>query len=171
MATVYQFMGETNSVPYDAFGYVCLKKYIDIADLILHPEKLALASAPNVPLTSFAGFVGASSDVLQLFHVPAGFVAVSAGTYYQTADSAPTASIALGDGSATAGYQTAAALNGASWQGTIGTTDAYGPAIMCGHGYAVADTIDALFATATAISAKIHFYVIGVKGFDITSVV
>jgi hypothetical protein len=169
MAVTYQFIGETNSVPYDAFGHVCLKKYIDMADLILHPEKLALASAPNVPLTSFAGFLGASSDILQLFHVPAGFHGLCGGSYIQAADTNTSATIALGDGDNTAGYTTAAALDGVSFQGTIGTTDAYGPAVQFGKGYKVADTIDILFGVATPIDAKVHFYIMGRKAFDITS--
>ena len=170
MATTYQFLGETNAVPYEAPGYVVLKKYIDFADLILHPEKLALASAPNVPLSSFAGFVGASSDILQVFHVPAGFVALGGGTYYQSADTATTCTIAMGDGDNTAGYQAAAALDGASLQNTI-KTDAYGTDNVVMKGYSAADTIDLLFATATAINAKIHVFLIGMKCFDITSVV
>jgi hypothetical protein len=122
-----------------------------------------------VPLTSFAGFLGASSDILQLFHVPAGFHALCGGTYFQTGDTNSSATIALGDGDNTAGFMTAEAINGASFQGTIGTTDAYGPAVQFGKGYKVADTIDALFGVATPIDAKIHVYIMGMKSFDITS--
>jgi hypothetical protein len=34
----------------------------------------------------------------------------------------------------------------------------YGTNTVCAKGYAVADTIDALFSAATAISAKVHFF-------------
>lgn len=171
MATTYQFLGESNAVTYDAFGYTVLKKYIDVADLVSNPQKLALASAPNAPLTTFAGFAGASSDILQVFHVPAGFVGITGGSYIQAADGTQTtASIALGDGGNTAGWQAAAALDGASWQGTV-NDDAYGGDNMTGYGYAVADTIDILFGTQITVDAKFHVYLIGFKAFDITSVV
>ena len=170
MATTYQFLGETNAVAYEAPGYVVLKKYIDVADLIANPQKLALASAPNTPLSAFTGFAGASGDILQVFHVPAGFVGISGGSYIQAADTATTATFTIGDGDNTAGWQLATALDGASWQGTV-NDDAYGGDDMTGYGYIVDDTIDLLFATATAIDAKFHVYLIGVKAFDITSVV
>ena len=171
MATTYQFLGETNAVTYDAFGYTVLKKYIDVAVLVANPQLLALASAPTVPLSSFSGFAGASSDILQVFHVPAGFVAVGGGSYIQAADGTQTtASIALGDGDNTAGYQAAAALDGASLQYTI-KTDAYGTDNVVMKGYVADDTIDILFGTQITVDAKFHVFIMGMKCFDITSVV
>ena len=166
----YQFLGETNAITYDAFGYTVMKKYVDVADLILHPEKLALASAPNTPLSSFTGFSGAAGAVLNLFHIPAGTIVTKMGMYIQAADSATTTTIALGDGSETAGWMAAEALDGAGHSMTI-VTDAYGANNVCGVAYSADDTLDALFAVATAISAKLHFWAQVFKGFDITSVV
>lgn len=165
----YQFLGEAAAVPYDAPGYVVLKKYIDFADLVANPQKLALASTPNTPLSAFAGFVAA--DVLNVFHVPAGFVVKAAGMYIQAADTLqPTGTIAIGDGSETAGFMAAEALDGAGATQTI-LTDAYGSSNIESRVYSAADTIDLLGAVQTIVDAKIHIYVMGFKAFDITSVV
>jgi hypothetical protein len=164
MAT-YQFLGETNAVPYGAPGYVVLKRFIDLGDLVLNPQKLALASAANTPLSSFAGIVAA--DVLQIFHVPAGFVVKAAGMYIETADTLqPTGTLTIGDGSSTAGFMAAEALDGAGATQTI-LTDAYGSSNMESRVYSAADTIDMLGATQTLVDAKFHVYVMGFKGFDL----
>ena len=161
----YQFLGETNCVTYDAFGYVVMKKFIDVADLILNPQKLALAASPNTPLTTFPGFV--SGSILNVFHVPARFVGLSGGSYIEEADSTQTsAAFTIGDGSETAGWQAVVALDGASWQGTL-NDDAYGPDYMVGHAYIVADTIDLLHSVQTIVDAKFHVYVMGFKAFDL----
>jgi len=161
----YQFLGESNAVTYDAFGYVVLKKFIDVADLVLNPQKLALASAPNTPLSSFPGFV--SGAILNVFHVPAGFVALSGGVYIEEADSTQTsATIELGDGDATAGWMAANALDGAEWLGTV-AADAYGSTSYDNYAYIVDDTIDLVHAVQTTIDAKYHVYLIGMKGFDL----
>lgn len=168
MAT-YQFLGETNAVPYDAPGYVVLKKYIDFADLVSNPQKLALASAPLVPLSSFAGFEAA--DVLQVFHVPAGFVAFNAGYYPQTIDTVQAgAKIHGGDGDSAAGFFAANLLTSGTGIQTI-LTDAYGSSNMESRVYLVADTIDIIGSVATIVDAKVHVYAVGFKCFDITSVV
>jgi hypothetical protein len=166
MAVTYQFLGETNAIAYESSGYVVMKKYIDFADLILNPQKLALASAPNTPLSAFAGFVGASSDILQVFHVPAGFHVLAGGSYIQAAATATTATFTLGDGDSTAGLQLATALDGVSGQWTL-NDDAYGGDYMTGKSYIVADTIDMLFATATPVDGKVHVWAIGFKCFDL----
>ena len=161
----YQFLGETNAVPYDAFGHVVMRRFIDVADLILHPEKLALAASPNTPLTTFPGFV--SGAILNVFHVPAGFCGHSGGVYIESADSTqPSATIAMGDGDHTAGWMAAVALSDPSWQGTI-PADAYGSASYDNYGYIVADTIDILHAVQPTIDAKYHVYMMGVKAFDL----
>jgi hypothetical protein len=169
MASIYQFFGESNAITYDAFGFCVLKRQIDIGNLVLNPGKLALAASPTLQLTTFPGLI--SGDVLQVFHVPAGFVGICGGSYIQAADGTQTtASFNLGDGGNAAGYQAAAAVDGASWQGTL-NDDAYGGDNMIGYGYIVDDTIDITIATQTMVDAIFHVYVIGVKAFDITSVV
>jgi hypothetical protein len=132
-----------------------MRKFIDIAQLVLHPEMLSLASLPMVGLSTFAGF--ASGDTLEIFQIPAGSYCRFAGSYYQTADENTSAAIEMGDGDDPNGFQAAAALNGASLQHTtVGL--GYGANTVMAVGYETADTIDALFSAATAISAKVHFF-------------
>jgi hypothetical protein len=166
----YQFLGEKNAVTYDAFGYTVMKKYVDVAILVANPQMLALASAPNTPLSSFTGFSGSAGAVLNVFHVPAGAIVTKMGLYIQAADTATTTTIALGDGDSTAGFMAAEALDGDGHTMTI-VTDAYGTDNVCGVAYEADDTLDALFAVATSIDAKLHFWAEVFKGFDITSVV
>jgi hypothetical protein len=164
----YQFLGETNAIPYEAPGFVVLKKYIDFADLVLNPQKLALASAPNTPLSSFAGF--AAADVLNVFHIPAGTIVFGMGMYAQAVDTNASGTIALGDGTQTAGWMAATATTAGALTTTV-VGDAYGSNNYNFLGYKAADTLDALGATATLISAKVHLFAIVQKCFDITSVV
>jgi hypothetical protein len=167
MAVEYQFLGEKNAIPYDAFGNVVMHTFVDVADLILHPEKLALASTPTVPLTAFAGFVGASSDILNVFHVPAGFIARFAGMYVELADTAPTTKISLGIGGETAGFMVATVLTPAGLLAHTLVDDAYGTDNVCGVGFVADDTIDAAFTVATSIDAKLHFFLEGYIAFNL----
>jgi len=163
----YQFLGESNAVAYDAFGYTVMRKYVDFADLVANPQKLALASAPNTPLSSFAGFVAA--DILNVFHVPAGFVALNAGWYNIAIDTVqPTAKLQLGDGASVAGFAAANLLTAGTAVQTL-LTDAYGSSNMESRIYLVNDTIDAIGSVQTIVDAKVMFYVIGCKAFDITA--
>jgi len=164
----YQFLGESNAMAYEAPGYVVLKKYIDFADLVANPQKLALASAPNTPLSSFAGF--AAADVLNVFHIPAGTLVFGMGMYAQAVDTNATGTIALGDGTQTAGWMAATATTASAVTTTV-IGDAYGSDNYNFVAYKVNDTLDALGATATLIDAKVHIFAIAMKAFDITSVV
>jgi hypothetical protein len=165
MATTYQFKGETNAVPYGAPGYVVLKKFIDFADLVLNPQKLALASLPNVGLSTFAGM--ASGDTIQLFHIPAGFVVKAFGMYPETIDTVQAgAKLAAGDGAQTAGFMAANLLTDTVGIQTI-LTDAYGSSSLESRQYLVADTIDILSSVAAIVDAKVHFYCMGFQAFDL----
>ena len=163
--STYQFLGETNALPYGVHGHVVLRRFIDFADLVANPQKLATSAAPTVPLSAFAGLI--SADVLQVFHVPAGFVAKAAGFYFEAIDGTnPTCKFQLGDGDSAAGFAAATV-------GTAGTglqtvlTDAYGSSQMESRQYLVADTIDITMSVEDAIDAKIHVYVMGFLGFNL----
>ena len=163
--STYQFLGETEAIPYGAPGYVVLKKFIDLGDLVTNPQKLALASAPNTPLSSFAGL--ATADVLQIFHVPAGFVVKAAGMYIEAADSVqPTGTLNMGDGASAAGYMVAEAMDGAGVTQTI-LTDAYGSSNMESRIYTAADTIDMTCATQALVDATFHVYAMGFLAFNL----
>ena len=165
MATTYQFLGETNAVPYDSFGYTVLKKVVDFADLILNPQKLALASAPNAPLSAFSTF--ASADILQVFHVPAGFVVEAAGFYFEKIDTVQAgAKVQLGDGDSAAGYAAATVCTaGTALQTVLG--DAYGSSAMETRIYLADDTIDIVSSVAAMVDARMHVFVMGYKAFDL----
>jgi hypothetical protein len=167
MAVIYQFLGETEAIPYDSNGRVLLKKSIDVADLIANPQKLALASAPTVPLSAFTGFDGTASDVLNVFHLPAGFVHKLSGMYVEAADTAPTTKISLGIGGAVAAAMLATVLTPAGLLAHTIVTDAYGTDTVCAKGFTAADTLDAVFSVAKSIDAKLHFFVEGYKAFDL----
>lgn len=157
MATTYCYKGQASQIPYDAFGFAVLKQNIDIGALVATDfGKIALASAPTVGLTSFAGFAGASSDVFQVFKIPAGSLVTGMGIVITSADTNG-ASAALGDGSETAGYGAAKAINALGNQITL-KTDAYGPDNVSGVLYTAADTLDILFSAATAIDAVLDVW-------------
>jgi len=161
----YQFLGESNAIPYEAPGQtVVLRRFIDFADLILNPQKLALASAPNTPLSSFAGL--AAADVLNVFHIPAGTIVFGMGMYAEAVDTNSTGTIALGDGTSTAGWMAATATTAAAVTNTV-VGDAYGVNNYQFKAYKAADTLDALGATATLIDAKVHIFAIVCKAFDL----
>ena len=91
MAT-YCFVGESadnNGIPYGEFGAGVYRRRVDLPYLIAHPEKLALATAPNSPLTSFSGFV--QNDVLELFQVPIGYLPMLAAVRVNTVEGATAA--------------------------------------------------------------------------------
>jgi hypothetical protein len=83
---VYQFANQGNAVPYDAPFRTALHLNINMPDLIANPGKLALASAPTLPLNSFTDF--SSGDILELFQVPAGFCLTHLGVRVTTAEGA-----------------------------------------------------------------------------------
>lgn len=162
MATEYQFKGESNAIAYDAFGFTSLKKRIDIPDLILNPGKLATAAAPTVGLTSFTSFDGTASDILNVFHVPAGFMVISGGVRIATAGTAST-TCELGIGGNTAALmKTSTPLDAAA--DTIVNTlndEAFGGDYMQGYTFAAADTIDLLFAGAADIIGIYDVFCVG----------
>ena len=161
----YQFLGETNALPYGVHGHVVLRRFVDFADLVANPQKLATAAAPTVPLSAFAGFVAA--DILNMFHVPAGFVVKAAGFYNQTIDTLqPTATISMGDGTSADGYATATVMTAGTAVQTILSND-YGSSNMESRVYLEVDTIDITGSVQTIVDAAAHFWVMGFLGFNL----
>ena len=147
----YQFKGESNALPYDAFGFCVLRKRIDWPAMIATDfNKLALSSAPTVGLTSFAGFVAA--DILNVFHIPKGTWVLSGGIRISTpGTSSVTGELGIG-GNTAALVATGSDLNAAA--DTVYYTvndDAYGGDYFQGFPFNAADTIDLLGAGATDI--------------------
>lgn len=152
MATTYQFLGESDGLHY-THSQGMLFRTINIATLVANPGRLALASTPNTPLTSFSGLVGGSSDVLQLFHCPAKTWVVGMVISITTASSLAQ-TWALGTGVSTAGFGAAKAINAIAVQTTL-TGDAYGGGAMTGWYLSAADTLDALSAVATSVDGVV----------------
>lgn len=94
---------------------------------------------------------GSSSDVIQMWDIPAGTHLLSVLLDVTTAEGA-TATVAIGDGDNTAGWLAATSINATGQTGTI-ITDAYGA--VGGKMYAATDTLDLLFATAADIDAAV----------------
>jgi hypothetical protein len=161
----YQFLGETNAIPYGVHGHVVLRKFIDFADLVSNPQQLALTATPNVPLSVFAEL--ATADIINIFHVPAGFVVKAFGMYPEAIDTVQAgAKLHAGDGASAAGYMAANLLTATVGIQTI-LTDAYGSSNMESRQYLVADTIDIIGSVAVIVDAKVHFYCMGFQGFDL----
>jgi hypothetical protein len=116
-------------------------------------------------LSAFVGL--ATADVLQIFHVPAGFVVESAGMYIETADTVqPTGTLNMGDGAQAAGFMVAEAMDGAGLSQTL-LTDAYGSTNMESRVYTSADTIDMTCATQALVDARFHVYIMGFLAFNL----
>ena len=161
MATNYTFKGMGPALAYEAPGFTVLQKRMDFAKMVANPEGVALVSAPTVGLTSWLGLDGASSDVFQVFKLPAGTLVQAMGLSIVTADSL-TGTIALGDGSSTAGFGAAKIVNAVASQITL-VGDAYGPDNVTGVFYAASDTLDILSATALIAEAVIDVWAIVAK--------
>lgn len=107
MATTYHYYKEGYAVPYDAFGNVLLRRHVDVAALIASgaagysPLAVAEVKTP-LPSTGFA-----STDILQIWRVPAGVLLLGGGVRVTTLGTATT--IDVGHASATATMITTAA--------------------------------------------------------------
>ena len=161
MATNYTYKGMGAALAYEAPGFTVLQKRVDFADMVANPEQVALVSAPTKGLTSFLGLAGASSDVFQVFKLPAGCLVTQMGLSVVTADSL-TGTIALGDGASTAGWGAAKILNAVASQITL-VADAFGANNVMGKFYVASDTLDLLSATALIAEAVIDVWAIVAK--------
>ena len=91
--STYCYKGKGPALPYDSM-FAVLKRHIDVAALVSTDYgKLALASAPKVSLSSFAGFL--QNDIMEVFEVPAGTVIVGCGCRVTTVEGA-TCSVEMG---------------------------------------------------------------------------
>lgn len=110
----------------------------------LHCDMASIASAKSIVIN------GSASDVLQVWDIPVGTQIIGCMISVTTAEGAA-ATVAVGDGTNTAGYLAATSINAVAKTGMI-VTDAYAAATKV---YAATDTIDLLFATAADIDAAV----------------
>jgi len=89
MAT-YHWINQGYAIPYDSFGHTVLRKKVDV------PALIASGAAGYSPLavsnvrTALASTGFASTDILNLFRVPAGFLILGGGCKVTTAGSSTT---------------------------------------------------------------------------------
>lgn len=114
---------------------------------------------PKIVLARVAAGVAAlaSADVLEIIPIAAKSLVMVAGMDVTTLNTAA-ATIALGDGTSTAGYLAASAIGAVSSFAGVGalvegTPNTFLPALGNGKYYSAADTIDALFGTAAPAQA------------------
>ncbi len=100
----------------------------------------------------------AASDVLEVLPVPAGCIVRNVGLVVDTV--AASGTIAIGDGSAAAGYLAAQAVSSAGTFGGVPVlaSGAFAPTLSGGKVYTAADTIDVTIGTAVPATAVVRVF-------------
>lgn len=103
----------------------------------------------------------AASDVLEVIPVPANTVVSNVGMQVTTA-AGVTSTIAIGDGSAAAGYLAATSANATGISGGVPvlSSGAFAPTLSGGKLYSAADTIDITIGTAVPAAAVVRVFAI-----------
>ena len=101
----------------------------------------------------------AASDVMEVLPIPAKCVISQVGMEVTTA-AGVTSTIAIGDGSAAAGYLAATSANATGVSGGVPTltSGAYAPTLSGGKLYTAADTIDITLGTAVPAAAVVRIF-------------
>lgn len=99
-----------------------------------------------------------AADVIEAIPVPAGYLVSNVGMEVMTVGAAGT--IALGDGTAAAGYLAANAVTALGYFGGVPVlvAGAFAPTLSGGKLYTVNDTIDLTLATAVPSAAKVRVF-------------
>jgi hypothetical protein len=100
----------------------------------------------------------AASDVLEVIPVPPGMVVTNVGM--RVVNTAASGTIAIGDGTATAGYLAATAVSSAGYFGGVPvlSSGAFAPTLSGGKLYGAGDTIDALIGSAVPSTAVVRIF-------------
>lgn len=103
----------------------------------------------------------AASDVLEVIPVPAGTIVSNVGMQVTTA-AGVTSTIAIGDGTAAAGYLAATSANATGWSGGVPvlSSGAFAPTLSGGKLYSAADTIDITIGTAVPAAAVVRVFAV-----------
>lgn len=101
----------------------------------------------------------AASDVVEVLPIPAGTLVTNVGMSVTTA-AGVTSTIAIGDGSAAAGYLAATSANSTGVSGGVPvlSSGAFAPTLSGGKVYAAADTIDITIGTAVPAAAVVRVF-------------
>ena len=103
----------------------------------------------------------AASDVVEVLPIPAGTLVTNVGMSVTTA-AGVTSTIAIGDGSAAAGYLAATSANATGISGGVPvlSSGAFAPTLSGGKVYAAADTIDITIGTAVPTAAVVRVFAV-----------
>jgi hypothetical protein len=101
----------------------------------------------------------AASDVLEVLPIPAKSIVSNVGMEVTTA-AGVTSTIAIGDGSAAAGYLAATSANATGLSGGVPvlSSGAFAPTLSGGKLYSSADTIDITIGTAVPAAAVVRIF-------------
>jgi hypothetical protein len=120
-----------------------------------HRVEITLDFPKIIAARSAAGATAlAASDVLEVIPVPAGTVVSNVGMQVTTS------TIAIGDGTAAAGYLAATSANATGWSGGVPVlaSGAFAPTLSGGKLYSAADTIDITIGTAVPAAAVVRVF-------------
>jgi hypothetical protein len=126
----------------------------------VHLVEMTLDFPKIIAARSAAGATAlAASDVLEVIPVPAGTLVSNVGMSVTTA-AGVTSTIAIGDGSAAAGYLAATSANatGISGGAPVLSSGAFAPTLSGGKVYSAADTIDITIGTAVPAAAVVRVF-------------
>ena len=126
----------------------------------VHVVEMVLDFPAIIAARSAAGATAlAASDVLEVIPVPAGTLVSNVGMSVTTA-AGVTSTIAIGDGSAAAGYLAATSANATGISGGVPvlSAGAFAPTLSGGKVYAAADTIDVTIGTAVPAAAVVRLF-------------
>lgn len=100
----------------------------------------------------------AANDVMEILPVPAGTIVRAVGMEVQTV--AASGTIAIGDGTAAAGFQAATVVSAAGYFGGVPVLvdGAFAPTLSGGKRYGAADTIDITIGTAVPALAVVRVF-------------
>ena len=138
----YNFKGEAYSIPYEAPGFVLLRRMVNIPELIANQTKgqPLVDDDGNVLSLPETGFEAA--DILRVFKVPDGFVTKDVGVRV-ISDLDNTEDIQVGDGDQAAGYLSTNLANPGLVM--MPHTALYGVDNLQARAYDEDDTIDVTF--------------------------
>lgn len=176
MANTYHFYKQGYEIPFDNFGMAVLKKHLDVPAIIASGvagySPLAIAGVRTaLPTTGFA-----STDILNLFRVPAGFLVLGGGMKITTAGSTTTTidlgiisatqtavGVALGTGDVNYYWDACvtSAVGNKSFDGATGT--AWSAEEPFTDLYVTDGSLDITFNTAAQLLLIADIWVIGAK--------
>jgi len=155
----YNFKNDGYALPYEAPGFVILKKRINIPITNQSKGQELVDDNGNVISLPSTGF--ASADILRVFKVPAGTLVLQAGISVVTVEGAVSV-CDFGDGSDPNGFLAAVDLNAVGSEITQ-VADGYGSDNVMGVLYTSNDSLDVTFGTDDTETAVFDIWALASK--------